>query len=66
MLQNPAVIINLPYVSGFDWDGMLSFIVPRFLEWNPSWTTITNDHFALATVADGSSPQIDQSGILCT
>jgi len=31
MLQNTAVTIDLPYVPGFDWDGMLSFIAPRVI-----------------------------------
>ena len=42
MLQNPVVIIDLPYVLGFDWDGMLSFIAPRVI---PGVESIQDNHY---------------------
>lgn len=42
MLKNPVEIIDLPYVSGFDWDGMLSFIAPRVI---PGVESIRDNHY---------------------
>ena len=45
MLQNPAVNIDLPYVPGFDWNGMLSFIAPRVI---PGVEAIQDNHYQRA------------------
>jgi len=42
MPQNPAVFIDLPYVPGFDWDCMLSFIAPRVI---PGVEAIQDNHY---------------------
>lgn len=42
MQLNPVVMIDLPYVPSFDWDGMLAFIAPRVI---PGVESIQDNHY---------------------